>query len=349
MFTRARRPLLALLVAVTSTGLGAACKTERKDVASIGPASPSATASSSSSAATPGTPSAPGSSAGPRAPGPLGRTDADLAPLRESIRRLAPLHVRGAAPKSGEWLAEHHEPGESFEQYLNAGPITPTPVRASLVVQPLGDLGKENDRVVAAVAVAMAAFFGLPARVATPLSLRVLPRNARRPSRGYGEQLLTGQILKELVPRLPDDAMAFIGFTSSDLYPGDDWNYVFGEASLDDRVGVWSLARNGNPSASDAAYRLALVRALKIAMHETGHMFGMHHCTAYRCNMAGVNSLDESDAQPTWLCPECLAKLSWATGSSPEEHLRRMLAFSHTAGFKAEESHYTKSLAALQK
>jgi archaemetzincin len=153
--------------------------------------------------------------------------------------------------------------------------------------------------------------------------------------------------LKELVPRLPDDAMAFIGFTSSDLWPGDDWNYVFGQASLDDRVGVWSLARNGSPSANDAGYRLALVRALKIAMHETGHMFGMHHCTAYRCNMAGVNSLEESDAQPTWLCPECLAKLSWATGSSPDAHLRRMQAFSRTAGFKAEESHYAKSLAAL--
>ena len=92
---------------------------------------------------------------------------------------------------------------------------------------------------------------------------------------------------------------------------------------------------------------MALVRALKIATHETGHMFGMRHCTAYRCNMAGVNSLDESDAHPTWLCPECLAKLSWATGSLPEEHLRRMHAFSRAFGLKVEERHYAKSLAAL--
>jgi archaemetzincin len=284
-----------------------------------------------------------------RAPGPLGRSDAELAPIRESIRSLAPLHVRAAAPKKGEWQAEHPESGETFEQYLYAHPITPTTVRASLVIQPLGDLGKENERVVATVAVAMQAFFGLPSRVAAPLSLSALPRYAKRPSRGYGEQLLTSQILKELVPRLPGDAMAFVGFTSSDLWPGDDWNYVFGQASLDDRVGVWSLARNGNPSANDAAYRLALLRALKIAMHETGHMFGMHHCTAYRCNMAGVNSLDESDAEPSWLCPECLAKLSWATGASPDEHLRRMLAFSRSVGFEAEERHYEKSLAALAK
>jgi archaemetzincin len=254
-------------------------------------------------------------------------------------------------PKPGDWLAEHSESGDSFEQYLNASPMTPTPTRATLVVQPLGDLGKDNERVVASVAIAMEAFFGLPTRVATPLSLsqRIVPRSGRRPSRGYGEQLLTTHILRELKPRLPDDAMAFIAFTSNDLYPEDSWNFVFGQASLEDRVGVWSLARNGNPSASDAAYRLALVRAIKIATHETGHMFGMHHCTAYRCNMAGINNLDESDSMPMWICPECLAKLSWATGSLPEEHLQRMLTFTRTNGLKAEETHYTKSLGSLGK
>jgi archaemetzincin len=332
----------ALIAAVAGTGLVTGCKSDGNKDAAARPASGSASAASTGVAA----PSAP---VLPVAHGPLGRSDAELGPLRESIRKLAPLHVRAAPPKNGEWLADHPENGQSFEQYLNDHPITPTPVRGALVVQPLGDLGKANERVVATVALAMEAFFGLPSRLAPPLSVTVIPRSARRPSRGYGEQLLTSQILRELIPRLPDDAMAYVAFTSSDLWPGNDWNYVFGQASLDDRVGVWSLARNGNPSADDAAYRLALVRALKIAMHETGHMFGMHHCTAYRCNMAGVNSLDESDAHPTWLCPECLAKLSWATGASPGEHLRRMHAFSRTAGLKAEESHYAKSLAALGK
>jgi archaemetzincin len=337
---RARRALVALLVIIAGVGLALIWRGAKKNDAPV--SAPSSATSTSALAA-----SAPDSSPRGRVPGPLGRSDAELAPLRESIPKLVPLHVRATKPKRGEWLAEHPELGESFEQYLNAGPITPTPVRSSLVVQPLGDLGKENERVVDTAAIGMEAFFGLPTRVVTPLSLRVIPRNARRPSRGFGEQLLTSQILKQLVPRLPDDAMAFIAFTSSDLWPGDDWNYVFGEASLGDRVGVWSLARNGNPTANDAAYRLALVRALKTAMHETGHMFGMHHCTAYRCNMAGVNSLEESDAQPSWLCPECLAKLSWATGSSPDEHLRRMLAFSRARGFTSDESHYARSLAAL--
>jgi archaemetzincin len=46
---------------------------------------------------------------------------------------------------------------------------------------------------------------------------------------------------------------------------------------------VWSLARNGDPTESPEAFRIALLRAMKIAVHETGHMFSLEHCTAYRC------------------------------------------------------------------
>lgn len=318
-----------LLSVVLLVGL-AGCKTRSNDVP-VAPPAPVSTATVSIDAA----PSA-------RGRGPTGKTDAELAPLRESIKKLAPLHARTSAPKRGEWRADHPESGESFEQYLNAGPVTPTETRGALVVQPLGDLGPANERVLTTVAASMQAFFGLPTRVTSPISLRIVPSSARRGSRGFGEQLLTSRILGELAPRLPDDAMAYLAFTSSDLWPGEGWNFVFGEASLEKRVGVWSLARNG-----DASTRLALIRAMKTATHETGHMFGMHHCTAYRCNMAGVNSLDESDVTPTWLCPECLAKLSWATGAKPEEHLRRMEAFSRDHGLEEEAKHYAKSLAAL--
>jgi archaemetzincin len=338
-----RAPFLLACLVVLGPAL-AGCKTEKKDVADGAP-SRSVPSASAPLAAPPASALVP--SDGGRMPGPSGKTDAELAPLRANIRTLAPLHVRVGKPKPGEWRAEHPEEGETFEQYLNAGPVTPTAARSALVVQPLGDLGTENERVLATVAKAMQAFFGLSTRVVSVLSLRIVPASARRPSRGFGEQLLTSRILKELGPRLPDDAMAYIAFTSSDLWPGDDWNYVFGQASLERRVGVWSLARNGNTSAGEAAYRLALSRAIKTATHETGHMFGMHHCTAYRCNMAGVNSLPESDGEPSWLCPECLAKLSWATGTAPEEHLRRMHAFAKSVGMDEEVKHYAKSLAAL--
>ena len=116
---------------------------------------------------------------------------------------------------------------------------------------------------------------------------------------------------------------AYIALTTSDLWPGQGWNFVFGQASVTDRVGVWSIWRNGDPHGDDEAYRTCLRRTLKTASHETGHMFSMQHCTFYECNMCGSNHREESDRQPLWLCPICLAKLCHATGADPGKRFDR--------------------------
>lgn len=64
--------------------------------------------------------------------------------------------------------------------------------------------------------------------------------------------------------------------------------------------------------------------------------------------MAGVNSLEEGDRSPSWLCPECLAKVSWVTATRAEDHLRRMQVFvRELGGIEHEADHYANSLAAL--
>lgn len=174
----------------------------------------------------------------------------------------------------------HREPGQTFEQYVAGGSaIFPTTARATLVVQPLGTFSSANERIVRTVARALEAHFGLRTRLAPPIALDI-PPEARRGSRGFGEQALTKHLLAALQKRLPDDATAYVAFTEMDLFPDASWNFVFGQASLQERVGVWSLARNGDPTSDDLAYRRALLRAAKTATHEVGHMFGMHHCTA---------------------------------------------------------------------
>ncbi len=69
---------------------------------------------------------------------------------------------------------------------------------------------------------------------------------------------------KVLRRRLPDDACVFLALTASDLWPGAGWNFVFGQALLRERVGVWSIYRNGDPTESDDAYRLCLRRTIKL-------------------------------------------------------------------------------------
>jgi archaemetzincin len=141
-------------------------------------------------------------------------------------------------------------------------------------------------------------------------------------------QIRTHYFLGEVLPKLlPDDAAAFICFTNIDLYPDDGWNFVFGQASLENRVGVWSLSRFGNPDKSAEDFNKFLARTLKVAMHETGHMFSMRHCAKYECLMSGTNHLGETDRRPLDACPECMAKIAWAMNYEPAERYRNLAAF----------------------
>ncbi len=98
-----------------------------------------------------------------------------------------------------------------------------------------------------------------------------------------------------------------------DLYPGPKWNYVFGWAMYKARTGVFSFLRydskfNYDERVTDPEKSL-LFNACHVMVHETGHMFGMTHCTYYECTMNGFNSYVEQNCMERYLCPVCLRKL----------------------------------------
>jgi archaemetzincin len=157
-------------------------------------------------------------------------------------------------------------------------------------------------------------------------------------------QILTGYVLDLLKRRRPADAVAVLGLTTADLWPGEGWNFVFGQASLRDRVGVWSLYRQGDPHAE---YATCLRRTLKTAVHETGHMLGIAHCTAYECGMNGSNHRAEADARPLWFCPEDEMKVWWACRVDPRTRYERLVEFAGAHGLDREARFWEKSLAAL--
>ena len=108
-----------------------------------------------------------------------------------------------------------------------------------------------------------------------------------------------------------------------------------------------SAARNGDPDESDAAFRLCLLRTLKTATHETGHMFSMNHCIRYECNMCGSNHREESDRRPIALCPECVAKVAWATGADLAPRYRKLAEFARAQGLVKEAEFCERSIEAL--
>ena len=269
--------------------------------------------------------------------------------LKVAIGKLKPLHAKLAKPRPGDWLDSHDEPGQSFARYVRSGPVRPLGRRNIIYVQPLGQFTKSQRKTVSLAAEFMGLYFNTKVIVRKDLPLSVIPPKARRVHPRWGvKRILSTYVLdKVLYRRLPKDAAAYIAFTASDLWPGEGWNFVFGQASLRRRVGVWSVYRNGDPDKSPADFRLFLLRTLKTATHETGHMFSMYHCTAYECNMCGSNHREESDRRPIALCPECLAKVCWAARIDPVKRFAAMYSFCARHGLKDEASFYARSIRAL--
>jgi len=270
--------------------------------------------------------------------------------LRRIRRILLPLHKKLGKPKPGEWLAEHEEEGQTFSQYRDSRPMLPRGKRKVLYIQPLGDFTEKQRQVVERTAEFMALYFGLEAKIRKDIPLKVIPKRARRIHPQWKDkQIVSTYVLDELLkPNVPKDAAALIAFTSSDLWPGKGWNFVFGQASLRRRVGVWSIYRNGDPDAGTAQFRKCLLRTMQTATHETGHIFSIKHCIFYECNMCGSNSREESDRRPILLCPECLCKVCWGLKLEPLERYRTLHDFCKKNELKKQAAAYAKSIAALE-
>jgi archaemetzincin len=109
-------------------------------------------------------------------------------------------------------------------------------------------------------------------------------------------------------------------------------------------TGVWSLYRNGD---RETDFRLCLRRTLSTASHETGHILGMAHCTAYLCLMKGSNYQDEKDRRPVYLWPVCLGKLCWNLRVEPVPYLTKLKAFCEENRLDPENRWYERAIAAL--
>ncbi len=270
---------------------------------------------------------------------------------KRTIKLLEPLHEHKKPAQPGEWIAVHgkdkDEQGQSFDEYLRGRKRT-IEQYTKLYLLPLGTFGEVEQKMIDQVVEGMTCFFGLPTTQLKADPVDKLPFFAERVG-GMGQrQLLSLYLLDTILPpKRPKDAAALLGLTNVDLWPGEGWNFVFGQASLGTRVGVWSTARYGNSSGTEEERKLFFLRLLKVALHETGHMFGMPHCTAYECGMNGSNSLPESDRHVLEFCPECQAKLWWTNDYAPKKRCAAMLEYCKKVGLEEEAKYYTGLSAVL--
>jgi archaemetzincin len=252
-------------------------------------------------------------------------------------------------PGPHDWLANHSEPGQTYDDFVRSRPHRPDARRHTIYLEPLGEFATDDGPPLDRLREFAAAFFCLSVVTLAPLTPTEGEITARRNPYTGQRQLLTTDVLALLRQRLPQDAYAMVGITMEDLYPEPSWNFVFGQASLGHRVGVYSFARyhprsaGGRPAANWRS--LLLRRSCKVLAHETAHMFGIGHCTFYHCLMNGSNHIAESDARPMHLCPIDLRKLHDSVGFDVADHYQRLRGFCERVGFTDEARWLAKRLA----
>ena len=213
-----------------------------------------------------------------------------------------------SVPIQGEWLFSHHEKGQSLKQFKSSNPVKPTDKRTIIYLRPIGTFTSLQKKQIELVREYLEIYFQLKTKTLTSIPNKVVPDTARRFKNS--EQLLAGYILHSvLMEDIPTDGIALMGITELDLFPKQDWNYVFGMASYTKRVGVSSIYRLQDAKLTEQNFDICLSRLLKICSHEIGHMFGLHHCINAVCVMNGANNLRETDASPARACSLCHSKI----------------------------------------
>jgi predicted Zn-dependent protease len=116
------------------------------------------------------------------------------------------------------------------------------------------------------------------------------------------EQLDARRTLETLLKLRGQDVGVEVNLTTADVFE-DDKPYVFGLASLVDRIALVSLARLGD----DPETRKRRVGTL--VLHEVGHTLGLRHHDAADCVMRQDATTRSLDTAPDDLCESCRSDL----------------------------------------
>lgn len=124
-------------------------------------------------------------------------------------------------------------------------------------------------------------------------------------------QYCSDLILRELETLDLGKTKKILGLVDLDLYtPG--LNFVFGQASMGGRACLIALPRLRQEFHGLKENRsLFYERALKEAVHELGHSFGLNHCRNRKCVMHFSNCLADTDYKKKEFCKACQKKLLW--------------------------------------
>jgi archaemetzincin len=116
-------------------------------------------------------------------------------------------------------------------------------------------------------------------------------------------------ILRKMQGVKPKNFDLMLGVTDVDLYV-PQLNFVFGEADVFSGVTVISLTRLRQEFYGlRPDKRVFHERAVKEAIHELGHTYGLDHCSNPKCIMYFSNSIRDTDRKGPGFCNKCRSTL----------------------------------------
>ncbi len=253
---------------------------------------------------------------------------------------------------------------ESFEEYAAYGPRGAGVHPAHIDVVFVGDIAAQADEAFGA-ALAFAELF-LRARIRltrpAPLPQATGYRSTRSASTDAEIRLYaTTWFLDTLLPSRAleegraSDGVGGAALTTVPLVGEPAGRRTFGEADRAAGSAVCSLDRLHEPWTTsgeledDESRRLTELRAMKLVVHEIAHVFGLLHCTEFRCVVNAVGTVRDLDARPLHLCPGCLRKLQWNRGFDVLARWRQLERFLRDLGHTEEARWFRRRVRRVQR
>ena len=247
--------------------------------------------------------------------------------LKKILSSADNYHKPIPIPNEGDWLYSYNEKGQTFSQFLSDNNNKELGNRKTIYINPLQKM--EENYLSNCLLYCKAFFYPMKVEIVNFASLKSLNIDSRINEETNKIQYNARDINSKMSKLVPNDAHCVLSILLDDLYPKNEWNFVFGLASYSKRVGVFSFARF-NPKFWDEKgpnnlENYLLYRSCNTLVHEICHTFGIKHCIFYSCLMNGYNDLDEQAKTPLIECPVCLRKLQYSIGFDPLERYKQLM------------------------
>ena len=320
--------------------------------------------------------------------------------MRDELKPLTSFKQVPRCTSQDDWFAQYCEEGQSFTEFMSWCPwLSPRKCRGikqefipsektlpqrypngSIYLLPIGEFSSHSSPDFQNLVEYSQIFFGIPVKT-LPIADIIIKANSEVFCRSHGStkefwiksrtkgekyQLNIYTLLDFVRSVAPDDALATIALTMSDIYQATPDLFVAGMAAGLHRVAVFSFCRyNPNIQFSPEFWyemnekrtnyskleirNLILVRSCRLLVHEIAHLLGLAHCIYYECCMNGSGHLEEDFRQPMFLCPVDIHKLFRLCGFDILQRYHDLKQFFKKFNLVKEVNWLDQRLEAIQK